>query len=234
MAEFTVGEEALRRYARGRMLSWGAVLLLLGATVVLFVLGVSGDLTAYPGLSLIFVLTLLGTVAGACVSACREALHYAERQMVFILENNGVVRRRRGYPDVRISFSEIGTVSEELGWMIIRSTESRRKIAIPNSVDGYGTIRAEITKRYPLFAHTALPLKSLALLAASLLSWGAALWLRDVRGIMAAEVIAVITLAFGSYRLWVLLHRSPTRFLLWSTLGFAWLVALLVVYFRLT
>lgn len=233
MTEFKIEGEALRRDAQFRMLSWSTVLLLLVATALLFVLGVSGDLTAYPSLRLLFVFTLLGTVVGACIFACREALHYAERQMVFVLEDNEVVRKRRGYPEVRISFSEIGALSEELGWLIIKSIEPGRKIAIPNSVKGYGTIRAELTKHHPLSVRVAFPLKSTALLAVSLLSWGAALWLRDIRGIMAAGIVAVITLAFGSYRLWALLHRSSMRLLLWITLGFAWLLALLVIYFRL-
>jgi hypothetical protein len=232
MSEFKIEGEALKREARFRVLSWGTVLLLLGATVLLFVLGVSGYLSAYWSLRLLFVFTLLGTVIGTCVLACREALHYAERQMIFVLDGDEVVRKRRGYPEVRIPFSEIDTLSEELGWLIIKSAEPRRRIAIPNSVSGYGVIRAELAKHHPLSARVAFPLKSTALLVVAFLSWGAVLWLRDMRGIITAGIVAVVTLAFGSYRLWSLLHRSSKRALLWASLCFTWLVAFLLIYLR--
>jgi hypothetical protein len=45
VTEFKIEGDALRREARIRMLSWGSVLLLLGATVLLFTLSVFGDLS---------------------------------------------------------------------------------------------------------------------------------------------------------------------------------------------
>ena len=121
MPEFKIEGDALRREARFRVLSWGSVLLLLGVTVLLFTLGVSGDLSASPDLGWLFVLTGLGTIIGAYVLASREALHFAERQMVFVLNDNEIVRKRKGYPDVKIAFSEIATLREELRWLIIKT-----------------------------------------------------------------------------------------------------------------
>ena len=112
MREFKIEGDALRRESRIRLLSWGIVLLLLAITVLLFALGVNGVLGASSSLGFLFVFTLLGTVAGACILACREALNYAERQMIFILSDNGIIRKRQGYPDVKIAFSEINTLSE--------------------------------------------------------------------------------------------------------------------------
>ena len=112
MIEFKIEGDALRREARFRVLSWSAVLLLMAATVLLFVLGVNGVLGASSSLRFLFVFTLLGTVASACILACREALSYAERQMIFVLCDNGIVRKRQGYPEVKIAFSEINTLSE--------------------------------------------------------------------------------------------------------------------------
>ncbi len=232
MPELKFEGVASRREARFRALSWGAVLSLLGITVLLFVLGVSGDLSANWNLRWLFVFTLLGTVIGASILACREALRYAQRQMSFVLDGDGVVRKRRGYPEVRIPFSEIDALSEQLGWLIIKSSGPRRKIAIPNSIGGYGAIRAELAKHHPLSGPAAFPLKTTALLVMACLSWGAALWLRDRLGILAAGTVAVVTLTLGSHRLWTLLHRSSKRSLLWASLGFAWLVALVLIYFR--
>ena len=232
MPEFKIGGETLRRETRSRTLSWGTVLLLIGATGLLFGLGVSGDLSAYRSLRWLFVFTFLGSVIGVCVLSCREVLHYAERKMIFVLEGDEIVRKRPGYPELRISFSEIDTMSEELGWLIIKSVEPRRKIAIPSSVSGYGAMRAELAKQHPFSDPVAFRLRSSALLVIAFLSWGAVLWLRDKRGIIVAGIVAVVALAFGSYRLWALLHRSSKRSLLWGTLGFTWLMALLIIYFR--
>jgi hypothetical protein len=95
------------------------------------------------------VLTGLGTVVGACVVGFREALHLAERQMVFVLNDNEIVRKRKGYPDVTIAFSEIATLREELRWLIIKTAEPQRKIGIPNTVSGYDAICAELAKHHP-------------------------------------------------------------------------------------
>jgi hypothetical protein len=150
--EFKIEGDALRREARIRMLSWGSVLLLLGVTILLFTLGVSGDLSASPNLGRLFALTGLGTVVGAYIVGFRESLRFAERQMVFVLNDNEIVRKRNGYPDVKIAFSEIATLREELRWLIIKTAEPQRKISIPNTVSGYDAICAELAKHHPFSA----------------------------------------------------------------------------------
>src|SRR5208283_1038364 len=128
--EFKIEGDALRREARFRMLSWGSVLLLLAVTLLLFTLRASGRLNANSDLRFVFAFTLLGTIIGACVLASREALHFAEREMIFVLNDNEIVQKRKGYPDVKIAFSEIATLREELRWLIIKTAEPQRKIAI--------------------------------------------------------------------------------------------------------
>jgi hypothetical protein len=230
--EFRIEGDTLRRESRFRALSWGTVLLLMVIAVVLSVLGAYGALRSNSNLGWLFVFTLLGTVFGACILACREALNCAEREMIFVLDDKRIGRRRQGYPEVEIAFSEVETLREELRWLVITSAEPRRKIAIPNDVKGYEVIRAELAKHHALSARAEFPLKGTALLVVSVLSWVAVLWFRDARVVSSAGAVALITLAFGSRRLWTLLHRSSKRPLLWTSLGFAWLVALLLIYLR--
>ena len=235
MPEFRIEGDALRREARFRVLSWGSVVLLLGVTVLLFTLGVSGDLRASPDLGSLFVLTGLGTVVGACFVGSREALHFAERQMVFVLNDNEIIRKRKEYPDVKIAFSEIATLREELRWLIIKTAEPHRKIAIPNTVSGYDAICAELAKHHPLSARVErveFPLKTAALLAAAILSWAAVMWFRDVRIVILSGTVGLITLAMGSYSVWAMLHSRVRRPLLWVSLSCAWLVAILLIYLR--
>jgi hypothetical protein len=150
--EFRIDNDTLtkRREARFRLLSWGTVLLLTAATVLLFSLNMSGILSTHSNFGLLAVSSLLGAVIGASILGCREVLNYAERQMVFVLDDNEIVRRRQGFPDERIAFSEIDNLSEELRWLSIYSTEPRRKIAVPTSVRGYEVIRTELTKHHPI------------------------------------------------------------------------------------
>lgn len=215
------------------MLAWGAILLLLAVTILLFVLGVSGGLTANPNLGWLFVFTVLGTVVGCLLVACREALRRAEREMTFVLDDTGLSRRRKGWPDVKIGFSEVETLREELRWLVIYSTEPRRKIAIPNDVAGFQVIRSELARHHPLSAKPRLPLKSLAFSAMSVLSWAAVLLFHDPRFVIPAGTIALISLAVGSHRLWAMLHQGPKRLLMWLSLSTVWVSAILLIYIRI-
>jgi hypothetical protein len=231
--EFKIEGDALRREARFRIQSWGAILLLAAAAVLLFVLGVYGVLSVNSTLRILFVFTGCGAVVGASILACREALHCAERQMIFVLDANGIARRRKGYPDVKIAFSEIAALSEEMRWLIVNSIEPRRKIAIPNEVRGFETIRAELTKHHALSVQgKKLPLKGAALMTISILSWAAVLWLRDLRAVIPAGVIALALLALGSHRLWILLRRGPKRLFSLVCIGIVWFAAILLIYLR--
>lgn len=239
MLEFKIESDALseRREANGRLVSWGIVLLSFAMTVLIFILGFQGLLSVGSGLhwlGWLLVPASLGAVIGASILVIREALRRSERKMVFVLDKNGIARRRKGSPDVRIAFSEVDTVGEELRWLVVKSTEPLRKIAIPNTVKGYEVIRAELARHHALAA----PVKKLPLINAaapatiSILSWAAVLWSRDLRLVIPAAVVAITLLALGSRRVWIVLRRAPKRFFSLVCLGLAWFIAILVIYLR--
>jgi hypothetical protein len=229
MQEFRIEGAAIRREARSSALLWGTVLLLMVAAVLLFTFGGHKESDAN-----LFVLTVVGAVLVASILACREALHFAFRQMSFVLDNNEIVRKRKGYPEVKIAFSELESLREELGCLIVESNEPRKKIAIPYSVSGYEAIRTELSKYCQLSARVELSLKGAALLAMILSSWTAFSRSTDERVVIPAGAIALITLAFGSRRVWTLLRTGSQRSLFWIPFAFAWLVAFLLIYLRAT
>jgi hypothetical protein len=238
--EFKIETDALskRHETRFRLLSWGTVVLLAAITVLIFVLGFLGLLSVdsdFRWVAWLSVPAMLGAVIGASILACREALRRAERKMVFVLDDTGIARRRKGFREVKIAFSEVDYLGEELRWLVVRSTEPRRKIAIPNDVQGFEVIRAELAKHHvlSLSAQTKLPLQSTALMTASILSWAAVLWLRDLRAVIPAGVIALTLLASGSHRLWTVLGRGPKRLYSLVCLGIVWFTAILLIYLRL-
>jgi len=112
MQEFKIESDAIGRDLMFSALSWGAVLVLLVLAVLSFIFRVS---------EVLFLLSVLGSVIGASVLACREALHYAFRQMVFVLNGNEIIRRRQGFPERKIAFSEVENQSEERGYLIVKS-----------------------------------------------------------------------------------------------------------------
>jgi len=235
VAEFRIQGDASRRERRSRVLSWGTILLLLAVTASVFALRACGDLSANSDLRFLAAYAFLGAVIGASLVGFREVLHRAERRMVFVLNDNEIVRKRQGYPDVRIAFTEIATLGEELRWLIIRSAAPQRKIAIPNSVGGYDKIRAELAKHHPVSVpapgSVGPLLGTFGLLAVAILSWTAVVCFRGMVVIVPA-IVGLTTLAIGTWRMWTLLNRRLWRPLVWAAISSAWLVALFLIYLR--
>jgi hypothetical protein len=154
MPEFRIGSDALKRGRLFSVLSWGTVLLLIMFATVLFVLHYFGRIRDDSTVEFLFVLTTTSAAILAIILAPREGLRRAEREMVFVLDDKRIVRRRSGWPDVVIDFSEIETLREELRWLIVISAEPRRKIAIPRSVSGYELVLAEISKQHAVSSPT--------------------------------------------------------------------------------
>lgn len=208
-------------------------MLLSAGAVLLFVLGVNGVPSADPRLGSLFVFAVLSAVIGACVLSCVETLNYAEREMVFVLDDEGIVRKRKGFPDVKIIFQEVDALAEQRRWLVIRSSQPRRKIAIPNCVSGYDVIRTELAKHHPFAAPAKFPLRNVVLVTVSVLSWIAVLCFANARIVISAGAIALLTLAEASKRLWALAHTGMNRVLVRVCLGFVWFSAIIVLYLRI-
>jgi len=233
MAEFKAERGALRREARISLALWAAYLALFAGAGLLLRMRASGDLAANPGAVALFLTLLLTAILGASVLACREALHAAEHQMSFVLDDSGVVLRRRGHPDVKISFSEMRSVSEEFGRLIIRTGEPVKKIAAPPTVGGYEIIRTELQRRIALPSRRGFPFRMPALLAISVLSWVVLFWSGSTVIAVTAAIVGLALVASGSRHL-LRLRRNGSRTLSTASVGFAWLVAFLLIYIRFT
>src|SRR5208337_4353542 len=81
-----------KRQTMNRVLAWGVI----GSLVVVAILLLNTELRESLGVSfsfgvLFFAAAVLGAIIGASILACREALHYALRQMVFVLNDNEII-----------------------------------------------------------------------------------------------------------------------------------------------
>jgi hypothetical protein len=215
---------------RSRALWFGSIIALVIIAGLLISNGVSGFLgVSREACALVGAIAFVGAFVGASILCCREALHYAVRQMVFVLTDDSLIRRRSGYPELRIAFSDVRSLSEELGYLIVRSADQQTKIGIPRNVKGYEAIRAELEKHHSLLSHARLPWNGIVILLLSIVSWAVILWSRQIGAMVPAAVIAVLTLMSASRRLWLLLYVKR-RFLLWSCLAVVWCTAALLIF----
>jgi hypothetical protein len=236
MSEFRVTLDKAsqgRRDGKIRIAVWGVVLLLLVTAIV----GVLSVRLSNPHVNTAFTWLAISIVAGAIVGAhllaTRLGLEKLERDTIFLLTEEDVVRRRAGWPDVRIGLSEITSLIERRNWLVVEGAESTSRIAIPREVDGFATLRAELAKHCSITVQPTRSLVELIPIIASLLCWGTVFWLRDATVVRVAAATALVLLAWESFRLYSRLRQNPKRLLglLWIALG--WVAAILVVYFRL-
>lgn len=204
MPDYRIEPDALskRHEARIRLMSWGTVVSLFAITVLLFVLRFRGLFTAQSNLKWLAAFALLGAVIGSFVLVGREALRRAEREMVFGMDENAVVRKRKGWPDERIAFSEVGAIREELRRLVIESTEPYRRIAIPNDVKGFQAIRTELATHHPFSARTKSRGSLFVAVVCGLLPWFGGLLIvatRSITWLAVAGVAITVLSTTGAY-----------------------------------
>ena len=147
MSEFRVisDEKSIRKRERWtRLIFWGAASTLSGVTLF----AVYGADFASPELKTALAwlagLIVAGTIIGAYFVVYRHAIEKAKRELVFELTDTDLVRRKSGWPDVRIGLPEIRALYERQDWLVVESVEPTRRIAIPAEAEGFAVLRAEL------------------------------------------------------------------------------------------
>jgi|WetSurMetagenome_2_1015567.scaffolds.fasta_scaffold52074_3 hypothetical protein len=227
---FNMNSANRKRQTMNRVLIWGVV----GSLVVVAILLTTTERPDFLGANsnsggFFIAFTVLGAIMGASILACREALRYALRQMVFVLNDNEIVRKRRGYNDLRIAFSKVDYLREEMGWLIVKSADQQTRIAVPMNMIGYDAIRTELTKHHPLSPPVKFRWRGTATLLLSILSWVVFLISREMNVMILAGAVALFTFSIGSYSLWELSCRR-NRFILRCCLASMWGIAILLIY----
>jgi hypothetical protein len=216
-----------------RLFLWSAVLLLVGITVI-GIVGVRSIGQSAETALVVIAWAIVASVVGAVyVLGAQENIERVKRNTIFLLTDDDLVRQRAGWPDVRIGLSEVKTLFERPGWLVIESAEPRRRIAIPNNVERFAFLRSELIKHGPIvesprqFPFLALPTIT-TLFCSALIFWSKELWL-----VKTAACVVLALLGWGSLRLGRLRIPSPKRYLLWAVLGTTWVAALWIIYSRL-
>ncbi|MGA7081256.1 MAG: hypothetical protein WBQ43_04800 [Terriglobales bacterium] len=131
-------------------------------------------------------LTITGTLIGGYIIAFRIAfrlgMQRAKRGMVFALSDEEFIRKRSGWPDDRIAFSEIGGLYDGPGGLVVETIAPLRRISIPREVTGLEAIRAELAKHHSFSLQTRPPRARLSwtglvVMIVSILSWAAVIFI---------------------------------------------------------
>lgn len=73
----------------------------------------------------------------------------ARRQLMFALHENEIVRKREGWPDDRIAFSDVAGLYRGRDGLVVESTNPLVRVSIPQEVGGFEAIAAELSKHHP-------------------------------------------------------------------------------------
>jgi hypothetical protein len=226
-----------RHDKRIRLFLWSAVLLLVGITIFGIVGVRSIGQTAETTLVVAAGCIVICVVVAAYILGAQEGFEKAKQNTVFLLSDDDLVRQHTGWPDVRIGLSEVKSLCERPGWLVIESAEPRRRIAIPAGVERFEFLRSELIKHGLLIKP---PRRSpfLALLlglptVTSFFCWALIFWSKQPWLVKTAVCVALALLAWGSFSVSRLRIGSPKRYLLWAMLGISWVAALWIIYFRL-
>ncbi len=132
--------------------------------------------------------------------AFRGGLYRWGREIVLLMDEDGITKRREGFPDERINYTEIRSLREARWWLVVVSVKPFGSMTIPKAVKGFETIRAELAKHHPLAdpaeAKTS-PLGITVSLVAYGLCWGPIVFFVVSKSVVLAGVLALAMLSAG-------------------------------------
>ena len=233
MSEFRIisDEKSIRKRERWiRLLLWGAAFTLSGVTVF----AVYGADSARPQLNIALTwlagVIVAGTIIGVHFVAYLHGIETAGKDVAFELTDQALVRRRSGWPEVRIGLPEIRALYEHAGGLVVESVEPTRRIAIPARVEGFADLRAELAKHCSVIIARGRSVAGFSFLVIEFICWGIVLGAKNFRAQALAAAVALIVMAWKSMGLIRIMSGKPKKVLVWIAVGISWAAAIMLVY----
>lgn len=217
---------------RARVILWAGLISL--SEITLF--AVFGASSASPQLNTAFVwaagLLLAAALIAAYFLAFASGLDRVERDSLFILDDQRLIRRRAGFPDIQVQLSEITSLQERGGRLVIEAGKSGQRIILPQNPEGLESLRSELERSTPISIGRKRPILPLTFLIVYIASWSLVLWsnIDSLRWI--ALAIAAILLIWESAQLFKRFRHTRAHRFVWAVLGLSWAGAILALYWR--
>lgn len=236
MSEFRVisDEKSFRKRERWtRLFFWGAAFALSGITLFAVYGADSASPQLKTALTWLAGVIVAGTIIGANFVSYLRANEKVKTDPVFELTDKDLIRRRSGWPDVRIGLTEIRALYESRGWLVVESVEPTRRIATPVRVDGFADLRAELMKHGSvIITRGGRSVSGFTVVVIEFICWGIVLWSKNSIAQALAAAVAFVVLAWGSLRLIRIMSGKPKKFFVWIAVGISWAAAILLLYQR--
>lgn len=186
---------------------------------------------AFPILSSGIVLLVLSALVTVLV-AMRRSSQRVRHELTFVLNENELIRKRPGHPDVRLPLSQIKSLYNQSGCLVVAGGDPPLRVAVPKEVENFELLKAELMKYAspvspPRRSSHGWVTSSLFIIFGLLLIWSG-----NVVTIRAAAGVFVVLLGWESFKLRLLLRNSPKRFLFWLMMGSVWLSTGFLIYLR--
>ncbi len=236
MTEFRVlPSDALterRRHRSIRIILWGAVFALVAIPVIGIGRVRSASYQENAVYTCLAVAILIGAVGGAYYAAARMGLERAKLKTTLVLTDQELVRRREGWPDVRIALSEINALYAHPNSLVVESVDRSRRIAVWKDVERFESLRAELLKHGPLLKPPAPSLLGWIPTVVSFLCWPLVLWSNDALVVKSTGIVLLVLLGWSCFSFGKKLRDIPKRVVLQLWLAASWAAAAWLVYSR--
>ncbi len=236
MYEFKIASKTFPSRSRDASLVWfvsiSAVVISLG--ILVFIRYGPFSVIHRIGLFLVWLLiTVILCALGVDFVMLRRTFERINLDLTFLLTQEDLIRRRPGYSDVSIALSQIKSLHEQSGCLVVTGGDPARRIAVPKNVGNFELLQAELLKHGALIAAPTRSLRGWATLPVSIVVWSLLLWSTNLAVVRAAGVLALLLLGWSSLYLYLSLRRGTKRFPLWIFLGASWAATVFVIYIRI-
>ena len=213
------------------LVSSGAVILSLG--ILFFVAYGPHSVVHQVGPLLVWVIVLSVLCAlGVDFVTLRRTFERVKCDLTLVLNQDELICKRSGFPDVRISLPEIKSLYERSGCIVVTGGDPQRKIPVPKNVENFGLLQAELVKYARLTPAPRRFSLGWIVLLLTIICWSLLAWSSDINTTRAAGAAVLVLLGWESFHLYRRMYRTPARIALWILLGSAWLSAGFLIYIR--
>lgn len=233
MEEFRLPQRIFSSPRRdSRTMLWVSIPALVLSFIILFFIGYAPHSVVHrvgPPLVGVLVLVVLSTL-GTYIVMLRRKFERLRRDLTFVLEQDELVRKMPGRPDVRIPLLQIKSLYEPSGCLMVEGSDPPRRIAVPSKVENFEQLKAELLKYAPLsppplsyrFGRTT---SFLYIVSGVLLAWSG-----NGTIIRTAAAVFVVLSGWESFKLHRLFQRRAKRLAFWLILGSFWLSIGFLIY----